>query len=512
TFTDYEVILIDDESPDNTGIIMDQYAEKYDNFHVIHKTNEGISVARNIGIKESRGRYIAFVDSDDLLSPSAYQQLVGTIEKTNSDIAVGGVKRFNSKKNVYSFLHRKAILDGMNQTSILKHPELVYDTTVWNKVFKKSLLTDNDILFPEGVIYEDIPFTLEAHLNAKSIDIVDHIVYYWRWREGENLSWTQQRNDLELYYQRLASIKNGLEIINKRHAVQLINPFLKKAYEVDIPLFIPDPKFGDLSYAVEFQKLSYRFIKEIGEEYIDFVRPDKQVRLRALMNGDIDTMIGYVAHNTRGQKIIYQDDHLRFVNDYIKDRPWLDQVRLEESVPFNSKILSVKKVGPLCYNLKGVSYARYTQNIQHDDNNYTVELQKVEGNDKEKIPLTFEEEKTSFVKGFLGKKTTVGLSIKIDFEKIADQLTEGTWKIHVTDEVSELKSWGFLGNPKKKVKKIPSFVLGDHLITAKYNNNWELSFIIQKVENQVTASTLKENHVLIEGDFSLQADTAILEL
>ncbi|GMQ72461.1 CDP-glycerol glycerophosphotransferase family protein [Tetragenococcus halophilus] len=512
SFTEYEVILIDDESPDNTGVIMDQYAEKYDNFRVIHKINEGISVARNIGIKESRGEYIAFVDSDDLLSPSAYQQLVGSLEKTHSDIAVGGVKRFNSKKNVYSFLHRKAILDGMNQTSILKHPELVYDTTVWNKVFKKSLLIDNDILFPEGVIYEDIPFTLEAHLNAKSIDIIDHIVYYWRWREGENLSWTQQRNDLELYNQRLASIKNGLDIINKYHAEQLIIPFFKKAYEVDIPLFIPDPKFGDLTYAVEFQKISYRFIKEVGEEYIDLVRPDKQVRLRALMNGDIDTMIGYVAHNTRGQKITYQDGHLRFENDYIKDRPWLNQVRLEESVPFNSKILSVKKAGSLCYNINGVSYARYTQNIKHDNNNYTVELQKVEGNENEKIPLAFEEEKTNFVKGFLGKKTTVGISVKIDFEKIANQLTEGTWKIQVTDEMSELKSWGFLGNPKKKVKKIPSFVLGKHLIKAKYNNNWELSFIVQKIENEVVTSTLKEDCVLVRGNFSLQAHTAALKL
>lgn len=512
SFTEYEVILIDDESPDNTGVIMDQYAEKYDNFRVIHKINEGISVARNIGIKESRGEYIAFVDSDDLLSPSAYQQLVGSLEKTHSDIAVGGVKRFNSKKNVYSFLHRKAILDGMNQTSILKHPELVYDTTVWNKVFKKSLLIDNDILFPEGVIYEDIPFTLEAHLNAKSIDIIDHIVYYWRWREGENLSWTQQRNDLELYNQRLASIKNGLDIINKYHAEQLIIPFLKKAYEVDIPLFIPDPKFGDLTYAVEFQKISYRFIKEVGEEYIDLVRPDKQVRLRALMNGDIDTMIGYVAHNTRGQKIIYQDSHLCFENDYIKDRPWLNQVRLEESVPFNSKILSVKKAGPSCYNIRGVSYARYTQNIKHDDNNYTVELQKVEGNENEKIPLAFKEEKTNFVKGFLGKKTTVGISVKIDFEKIANQLTEGTWKIQVTDEISELKSWGFLGNPKKKVKKIPSFVLGEYLIKAKYNNNWELSFIVQKIENEVVTSTLKENCVLVRGSFSLQVHTAALKL
>ncbi|NRR75422.1 hypothetical protein HRD57_07070 [Tetragenococcus halophilus] len=64
--------------------------------------------------------------------------------------------------------------------------------------------------------------------------------------------------------------------------------------------------------------------------------------------------------------------------------------------------------------------------------------------------MAFEEEKTNFVKGFLGKKTTVGISVKIDFEKIANQLTEGTWKIQVTDEMSELKSWGFLGNPKKR--------------------------------------------------------------
>ena len=96
TFKNYEVILIDDESPDNTGKIMDEYAAKYPNFTVIHKKNEGISVARNLGIELANGKYVAFVDSDDVLAPTAYQVLVPPLERDNTDISVGGVKRFNS--------------------------------------------------------------------------------------------------------------------------------------------------------------------------------------------------------------------------------------------------------------------------------------------------------------------------------------------------------------------------------------------------------------------------------
>lgn len=512
TFTNYEVILIDDESPDGTGEIMDQYAASYENFRVIHKKNGGISAARNLGIKESLGKYIAFVDSDDLLAPSAYKNLVGSLERTNSEIAVGGVKRFNSKKNVYSFLHRNAIIDGVTETSIVNHPELIYDTTVWNKVFKKSLLIEEDLLFPEGVIYEDIPFTLKAHLSASKVDIVDSIVYYWRWREGENLSWTQRRNDLELYFQRLDAIKKGLEIINRFQANNLISPFLKKAYEIDIPLFIPDPKYGDLDYAVEFQKITYRFIKEMGEEYINLVRPDKQVRLRALMYGDIDSMVDYVSYNTKGQKIISKNNELYFTNDYIANKPWVNQISLEESVPFTSKILRIKKNGSLQYQIEGTSYARYTQTIPHTNDNYSVSLKKVEGTDEEEVPLSFNQEKTKYIKGFLGTKTTVGIAINIDFNSIATKLTEGTWKIQVTDGISQLQSWGFLGNPKKKVKKIAPFVIGDYLVRAKYNNNWELTFIVEKVKNQIFSVTLDGNSLLINGDFSKQANIIAMEM
>ena len=501
TFTDYEVILIDDGSPDQTGKIMDLYASKYNNFRVMHISNVGISAARNIGIKESKGKYIAFVDSDDLLLPNSYETLVGSLEKTGSEIAVGGVQRFNSKKNARSFLHKKAVRDTITETSISYHPELIYDTTVWNKVYKKSLIIDNNLYFPEGVIYEDITFTLEAHFLAKKIDIIDKIIYKWRWREGDNRSFTQRRDDTRYYKHRLLAISNALKIINKYDENQITPHFMKKVYEVDIPLFIPEPKDADLDYLIDFQKLTYRFMQQIGTEYIDYVRPNKQVPLRALLDGDIDAMSDYEAYYKWGQEIKQEKGNLVFTNDYLSDKKWAKTITLENSVPLSSKIGSIEKKQDSVYIIDGMAYASYSQNIKHHMENYSVKLIKVDGQKKETIEVPFKQKKTKLLKDSYRRKTTVGLSIELNFNSFYSTLSEGIWKIKVSDCFGDLKSDGFLANPKKGAKSPGKFIINNYLVDFHYNNNWELSLIIKEIRNEIKKVEISNDQVSISGKF-----------
>jgi glycosyltransferase involved in cell wall biosynthesis len=91
TFKDFELILVDDGSPDNSGAICDQYAEKDSRVRVIHKENGGLSDARNAGIEVARGKYLGFVDSDDFVNEDMYKQLYTSIIENNADLSICGI-------------------------------------------------------------------------------------------------------------------------------------------------------------------------------------------------------------------------------------------------------------------------------------------------------------------------------------------------------------------------------------------------------------------------------------
>ena len=94
TFQDIEIILVDDGSPDRCGVLCDKLAEKDSRIRVIHQSNQGLSCARNSGVKAAIGRYICFVDSDDLVAPDYCQVLLELLEKTDYDFSFCGVHRF----------------------------------------------------------------------------------------------------------------------------------------------------------------------------------------------------------------------------------------------------------------------------------------------------------------------------------------------------------------------------------------------------------------------------------
>lgn len=477
TFKNYEVILIDDESPDNTGKIMDEYAAKYPNFTVIHKKNEGISVARNLGIELANGKYVAFVDSDDVLAPTAYQVLVPPLERDNTDISVGGVKRFNSKKEVYSFLHKKAVLDTVYGTTIHEHPELIYDTTVWNKVFRKSFLKENNILFPEGVIYEDIPFTMQAHLSANGINIIDKIVYKWRWREGENRSWTQQRNDLELFKQRIQAIKKALDLAKDDQ--NLVNLIKLKAIEIDIPLFIPEPRDADFDYLVEFQKCAYRFLHEIdSEKYLSQVLPTKQAQIVALMNGDIDFMTQFIGKNTWGSRLVNKNGKLSFFHESLSEKNWASKIDSINGTPLMSNITKIEsnKIGN--YTISSEVYPKYSESVRSSQRNSFAQLENIHNG--KIIKLKTYSKMNSLVNKIIGRRIKLNFTINIDFYEIANELEEGIWKVSLNSKLLNGNFSGILANPKKGIQKIAPFIIGDLVIEAHYNNNWELTFIIRK--------------------------------
>ena len=158
TFTDFELILVDDGSPDNCGAICDEYGLNDERVHVIHQQNAGLSAARNKGISVSAGDYICFVDSDDLISKEFCNILYKTICSTASMMAACRIFRFDGDKPSIenSRLEEKAPKMMNYAVFLYKQMDHEIEVGVCNRLYKRSIF--DKLCFRERILHEDICF------------------------------------------------------------------------------------------------------------------------------------------------------------------------------------------------------------------------------------------------------------------------------------------------------------------------------------------------------------------
>lgn len=176
TYTNLEIIIVDDGSPDNSGKICDEYALKDKRIKVIHKENGGLSSARNAGIDIATGKYIGFVDSDDEISIYMYEILYKEIIKNKGDIVVCNYTRY---KNTPSYSTNNYKIKIYNNTEAIlglianKHRKI--DDYAWNKLYKTKLF--KKIKFPLNRVYEDIGTTYLLIFYSKKVITIDAKLY-----------------------------------------------------------------------------------------------------------------------------------------------------------------------------------------------------------------------------------------------------------------------------------------------------------------------------------------------
>lgn len=173
TFGSYEVILVNDESTDNTMDIVKKVVNlKPDVFRIINQKNTGVSGARNNGLKHATGKYIYFMDSDDYLADTTLELMHEYAENNNLDLLIDG---FETVTEDGSFLRSFDVnFDKKYQVIVpLESKELFFmENSVWNKLFLKEVITDNNIQFEEGLWYEDLLFIRQYYIYSKRAMII----------------------------------------------------------------------------------------------------------------------------------------------------------------------------------------------------------------------------------------------------------------------------------------------------------------------------------------------------
>ena len=187
TFTDIELICIDDGSTDNSPKIIKKFASKDKRVRLIRESNSGPSVARNRGLKTANGKYIMFLDADDFYEKNLLEELYNTAERDNLDIAVTRFDIYNDSKDSFSLPteepHGNIFVPG-GVTSKNEHPDYILTSTtgyVWNKLFRASFIKDKGLIFdPELVVFEDVCFVCSALSLAERVGRIDGTLIHHR--------------------------------------------------------------------------------------------------------------------------------------------------------------------------------------------------------------------------------------------------------------------------------------------------------------------------------------------
>lgn len=181
SFTDYELLLIDDGSADGSSDICDEFAKSDSRVRIIHQQNAGVSAARNMGVASAKGRYIGFVDSDDLIEPNMFEILISIAEEYQADIVQCRHNRMDSVQKV-TYSNVKRIIDGsmfVKELFDYNGGEYTNQVALWSKIYRRELFSG--ILFPKGRTYEDEQETYKICLKAnKIIQIPDELYHYVR--------------------------------------------------------------------------------------------------------------------------------------------------------------------------------------------------------------------------------------------------------------------------------------------------------------------------------------------
>jgi len=243
TYSDIEIILVDDGSPDKCPKLCDEYKKVDNRVKVIHKPNGGLSDARNAGMMVATGKYIMFVDSDDYIELDACEKLQ-RFENEDADILVcdgitegGECNLSHFSEGIYEMSGEKYIFESITNGK--------YPIVVWLNVYKREFLVNNKLNFKNGFLHEDEDFTPRAFLNAKKIIHTSIFLYHYIIRSG---SITQQLNkrknvkdvyvimkDLESFYREYSfenpRLRNLLLDLSVRK--YLSTYFLAKAYDYE---------------------------------------------------------------------------------------------------------------------------------------------------------------------------------------------------------------------------------------------------------------------------------------
>lgn len=253
TRTDWTAVLVDDGSADGTGGIFAAAAASDPRFRVVHHARQqGLSAARNTGLDLVATPFVGFLDADDAMTPTAIESLVGTLERTGSDLVAGAYVRLRpdgaggyAAGGVQPWV-AAATDPARDGTTLAAHPDASGNVVAWSKASRAELW--RDVRFPLGRAYEDQLVAQLLYTRTHAFDVIPEVVVHWRER-AEGTSITQRKDLLPVLRDYLHALDGGMQILEEAGLTDAVASRVRLIQRLDLPPLIeiaashPDPVY-----------------------------------------------------------------------------------------------------------------------------------------------------------------------------------------------------------------------------------------------------------------------------
>ncbi|WP_205718559.1 CDP-glycerol glycerophosphotransferase family protein [Actinomadura sp. WMMA1423] len=290
-----ETLIVDDASTDGTGEAADRLAAAHPGrVRAVHLpvNSGGCGRPRNTGIEASAGRYLMFLDSDDLLDRHACLNLLAAAEDTGADMVSGLCDRIfldvprGAKGRVrpwYPWLYRHSAV----HESLSENPDLLYDTLSTNKAYRRGFLEEHGLRFVERLHYEDLLFTAEAYLEAGRTALIPHRVYNWLVKERTRApSISNRRAELANFADRLEIHRRIDMLFALRGAYDLQRAKDVKFVNHDLVLYLRELRGHDHAHQARFLDLAAAYLAELDPRVLEQANPLPAIAAHLVREGD----------------------------------------------------------------------------------------------------------------------------------------------------------------------------------------------------------------------------------
>ena len=269
TFKDIEFICINDGSTDKSLQILESFVEHDNRIVILNQKNHGVAAARNNGLYHATGKYIMFCDSDDFYEPNMCEVMLKTMLDNKLDIVKCSTNVFIEDKSNRNINLIQNYQDGLNKTGIFSlndcNNKLLFGHDIWNKIFKKSIIDNYYILFPEKTWCEDRAFMMKYIAVSNKAQIITDKLYNYR-LSNNSLCENLENNNIKNFYDSVLVMKDVKEFYNKHDLLEKNKDF-----------FINKINFSITAYYKSFDNLHKKDFVEKHKKLIDDIKPDETV-------------------------------------------------------------------------------------------------------------------------------------------------------------------------------------------------------------------------------------------
>lgn len=294
TRRDLEVVAIDDGSTDSTARVLAAVAASDARVKFLSQPNRGLGATRNVGVDVSNGRYLTFVDSDDLLPPCALERMVRSAEASGADVVTGVAYQFDSRAR-WRAASYGALFDADRTGRHLAHDlELVYDQMACAKLFRSSFWRDHELRFPEGVLYEDVGVVMRAHWRAASVDVISSESYDIRRREVGAPSITQDRYRPGSAAARFAALGDADTYLRDEATERVWTAHGTKICLVDVRLYARLVETAPAAWTKEFLEAASTTLSQISPDAVRQLNTPMRLLHSAVVERNPDAVVAAV--------------------------------------------------------------------------------------------------------------------------------------------------------------------------------------------------------------------------